>query len=254
MASRRARKDQKKAERLAREAAERERQQRNRRFQLIGAALVGLACVVLALVLISNKGKDQGTGLKAVNQVNRSLVGVDQKGEALGSPKAPVTIVEFADLQCPFCRDFSNQVLPQIVNSYVKTGKVRMELRLLSFIGPESQQAARYALFAGNQGRMWNFSEIFYKNQGAEGSGYVTKEFLSKVSKAAGVAPLPTSAELQSPAINAKLKTSEQGAQKQGITATPSFLIGKTGGKLTLLDSKDYGFETFKAQIEALLK
>lgn len=254
MASRRAQKDQKKAERLAREAAERERQQRKRRVQIIGAALAGLACVAVALVVISSQGKEKGTGLKGVNQVNRSLVGIDQKGVALGSPKAPVTIVEFADLQCPFCRDFSNQVLPQIVDSYVKTGKVRMELRLLSFLGPESQEASRYALFAGNQGRMWNFAEIFYKNQGAEGSGYVTKEFLTNVSKAAGVAPLPTASELTAPEIDASLKSSENKAQKEGVTATPSFLIGKTGGKLSLLDSRDYGFQTFKAQIDALLE
>ena len=254
MASRRNQKDQKKAERLAREAAARERQKRRTRFQIMGGGLVLLVVVGFALVIVSQSGKDKGTGLKGVNQVNRSLLGVEQKGESLGSAKAPITVVEFADLQCPFCRDFSNQVLPKIIDRYVKTGKVQMQLKLVSFIGPDSERAARNALFAGQQGRMWNFAEIFYKNQGAEGSGYVTSEFLSNVSRSAGVTPLPTAKDLQAKSISAQMDEAMRQGEKNKVTATPSFLIGKTGGKLELWESRDYGFEAFKAYLDYLLK
>lgn len=254
MASRRAQKDQKKAERLAQEARLRDEQRRRRRLQIIGGASGLLVVVAATLLIVSSSGKDQGTGLKGVNQVNRSLTGIAQEGDSLGSPKAPVTIVEFADLQCPFCRDFSNQILPPIVEKYVKTGKLRMELRFLTFLGPDSELASRYALFAGQQGRLWNFAEIFYQNQGAEGSGYVTKEFLDNVSKAAGVTPLPTQADLSEAEIKKQLEEATVESQKAGINSTPSFLIGKTGGKLRKLEDPNYNLQTFEANIESLLK
>jgi protein-disulfide isomerase len=56
-----------------------------------------------------------------------------------------VTLVEFADLQCPFCAQYARDALPRLIDRYVRPGRIRMQLRLLSFIGPDSECAARVA-------------------------------------------------------------------------------------------------------------
>ena len=106
------------------------------------------------------------------------LAGIPQSGIYLGSPSAPVRLVEFADLQCPFCREYTLQTLPQLVQDYVRSGKVRMEFRDLAFLGKDSVTAGRHAAAAGEQNKLWNFIDVFYFNQGEENSGYVTPSFL----------------------------------------------------------------------------
>ena len=105
----------------------------------------------------------------------------------LGDPDAPVTITEYVDLQCPICAEASKQTLPALINDYVKTGKVKLQARTLSFLGPDSVRAAKVAAGAQEQGRLWAFLETFYASQGTENSGYVTDDFLREVAAAAGV-------------------------------------------------------------------
>ena len=95
------------------------------------AVLAGIAVVAVlaAVVLAGGPGSDGGT--KTTSDTS-ALKGIPQSGLALGSPKAPVTIVEFADLQCPFCAEYHRNVFPSILDRYVRTGKVRLELRLLA--------------------------------------------------------------------------------------------------------------------------
>lgn len=256
MASRKAEKAQRKAERLAREQRAREEATRKRRLLIFGIAAAAIVACAVAIVLITSSGGSggPGSGVKGASQVNASLEGVPQKDNVIGDPKAPVTVVEFADLQCPFCRDFSNEILPKIIENYVKPGKVRMELDLLSFLGTDSETASRWALYAGKQGKMYNFAEIFYKNQGAEGTGYVTEEFLKSVAFGAGVSPLPSKQDLNDPSITKALQRSTARGQKNKIDATPSFLIGESGGRLQRLDDPNYSYEGFAAALDSLIK
>ena len=99
----------------------------------------------------------------------------------LGDPDAPVTVTEYVDLQCPICAEASKQTLPTLINDYVKTGKVKLQARTLSFLGPDSVRAAKVAAGAQEQGRLWAFLETFYASQGTENSGYVTDDFLREV-------------------------------------------------------------------------
>src|ERR687895_662573 len=73
---------------------------------------------------------------------------------------APVTLVEFVDLQCPYCREFAVDAFPALVEKYVRTGKVRIELRGLAFLGPDSERGLRAGFAAGRQGRMFDLMEL----------------------------------------------------------------------------------------------
>ena len=89
------------------------------------------------------------------------------KGPALGSMSAPVSIVEFSDFQCSFCRKFWADTLPKLKASYVKHGQVRIIYRHFAVLGKFSEQAAMAADCAGEQGKFWEYHDQLFANQGA---------------------------------------------------------------------------------------
>ena len=161
--------------------------------------------------------------------------------------------MEFADLQCPFCREYALQVLPQLVQDYVRSGKVRMEFRNLSFLGKDSVTAGRAAAAAAQQNRLWNFTDVFYFNQGEENSGYVTPSFLQRMYKAAGVDAAKAEPFAASPAALKPLATANALADQLGVQSTPTILVGKRGGKLTAVQADPTDVGAFKSAIDGAL-
>jgi len=98
----------------------------------------------------------------------------------LGNPKAKVTLVEFADFQCPFCKKFFTETEPDIVTKYVNTGKVKLVFENFPFLGAESQAAAEAANCAGEQNNFWPYHDYLYSQQGAENSGVFSDKNLEK--------------------------------------------------------------------------
>src|SRR5829696_8015518 len=179
--TKRERREQAHAARLAAERAAAARETRRRRALVLAgvAGLVVVAMVVLALATGHDEPATRSAAAPTgVAEVHEMLQGVPQDGIALGDPDAPVTLVEFADLQCPFCRDFALETLPLIVRDYVRRGKLRLEFQTLAFLGPDSERAARAVVGAAAQDRLWHLTDLFYFNQGQENSGYATDAFL----------------------------------------------------------------------------
>jgi protein-disulfide isomerase len=207
--------------------------------------LAALAVVIVAVAVVaagSGGGSDKGGSPSATVS---ALRGIPQNGIALGSLKAPVTMVEFADLQCPFCAQYERDVLPTILKRYVRTGKVRLELRLLRFIGPDSDRLARVAAAASEQNRVWQFVALAYQRQGRENSGYATDEFINSLSADAGLKSPDAGA-----AAERQVRQSERAANTLGIDSTPSFLIGPTGGPLTRFEPNDLTPGSFIPEIQ----
>jgi protein-disulfide isomerase len=195
----------------------------------IRLAVLGAVAIAAVLIAVVVAGGGSGPATKTAKGGDDSaLKGIPQSGIALGSPTAPVTMVEFADLQCPFCAEYHHNVFPTILKRYVRTGKVRLELRLLRFIGPDSDRLARVAAAASRQNRMWQFTGLAYDRQGRENSGYVTTTFLNDLVEDAGLKKLDAGA-----AAEQQVRENEQLARTGHIASTPSFLIGPTGGALT---------------------
>ncbi len=143
-----------------------------------------------------------------------------------------MTVVEFGDLQCPVCKDFSEQVSPALISDVVRKGTANYDFRQFTIIGPDSKLAAEAALAAGEQGRYWNFVELFYRNQGAENSGYVTDEFLENVAKGAGVPDIAKwNEDRSSSKWDATLSKVQSEAQTLGISATPTIVVEGPGGR-----------------------
>src|SRR5215213_761101 len=95
---------------------------------LIAGAL-GLACgvaaILIAVSLLGSDGEDRTRPAIYETAGTKLLAGIPQSSTLLGRPTAPVTLVEYADLQCPFCREFATETVPVLVREYVRTGKVR---------------------------------------------------------------------------------------------------------------------------------
>jgi protein-disulfide isomerase len=165
------------------------------------------------------------------------LSGIPQHGLALGDPKAPVRVIEFADLQCPFCRDYSLSTMPRLVQDYVRPGKVRMEFRSLAFIGPDSERAARVAQAAAQQNKLWNFVDLAYFNQGKENSGWATDAVLRRIAGAVpGLDVNRAFAARDTAAVTAQLNAANTLAGAKGVQSTPTFLVGR-GSSLKAVDA-----------------
>ncbi len=190
-------------------------------------------------------------------QVARRFAGIPQQGLALGNPEAPVTFVEFADLKCPVCRDYTLSAFPTLVERYVRTGKVRMVMVLQHFVGDrdgDSERAARMALAVARQNRLWQFADLFYMNQRDESSTYVTDPFLRAI--AAGVPGLDVRRALAargSPAVTRELRQASAEFARAGFTGTPSFAVGRTGGTLRPIDYNSLSESEFAGPIDKLL-
>jgi protein-disulfide isomerase len=250
--------------RLESERADAAAAQRRRRLTTLLAVLGAAAVVVVAAIVISGGGGGSAKSRPAAAQKTPGaipgqkeaagmLAGIPQKGIYLGKANAPVQLVEFADLQCPICREYTLQTLPQLVQDYVRTGKVRMELRTLSFLGPDSVKAARGAAGAAQQNRMWNFSDVLYYNQGEENSGYVTPSFLHRIYKAAGVDAAKADAFAATGASNEPLAAANTLANRYGVDSTPTILVGKRGGQLTAVNADATDVGSFKSAIDGVL-
>lgn len=162
-----------------------------------------------------------------------------------------VESVEFADLQCPYCKEYALQTLPRIVQDYVRNGKAKLEFQTMSFLGPDSVSAGKVVAGAAAQNKLWNFVDVFYFNQGAENSGYATDDFMRKLAK--GVAGMDydkakADGDARGPAA---LQEANTLANRYGVTGTPTLVVGRTGGKLEKVEG--FTYDAVKGAIDKAL-
>jgi protein-disulfide isomerase len=221
--------EQRRAERLAAEQATTARATRRRRAWMLAAA-AGVAAVVVAVAAIASSPGSK-TPISTTTVSGASLfAGIPEHNGVLGDPKAPLTVTEYLDLQCPICQEASQSTLPTLVRDYVRTGKVKLQARTLHFIGPDSTRAAKVAAGAEQQGKLWPFLETFYDNQGKENSGFVTDAFLRRIATAAGVNAEAALAQAGSTSAQSFLDRADGDANRLGIDATPTFTVARGNG------------------------
>ena len=136
----------------------------------------------------------------------------------------------------------------------MRTGDLRIEYRALETATHErevfvSQQVA--ALAAGRQDKAWYFIETFYREQGEEGSGYVTDRFLEGIASEVPALNLSQwNRDRADPELAAEIAADEQAAESAGLHGTPSFLIGRSTAAMTAFSPTDPA--SFDAAIEGL--
>jgi protein-disulfide isomerase len=236
-----------------------------RRLLLLGGAALAAVVVVVVAIAISQGGSDDGGGSAPAAsgsraqpsqsaEVERLFGGIPQQGVTLGEADAPATLIEFADLQCPFCAQYTTAALPTVIQDYVRTGRLKMELRLLRFIGPDSERGAEVAAAATLQDRGWDFSDLFYRNQGQENSGYATDAFLERLARETpGLDVDQLELDLDSPSAERLIRAAERQATRLGVSATPTFFLQKGSGAPQQLQLSALDADSVAAALDSAL-
>ncbi len=165
-----------------------------------------------------------------------------------GKEDAKVTIIEFADFQCPFCEKFFNSTGSQIIKDYVETGKAKFAFRHYAFLGQESTWAAEAAECANEQDKFWEYHDYLYNHQGQENSGAFAKDKLEGFAAAIGLNTDQFKTCLETEKYAQKVRDDMSDGQKAGVNGTPATFVN---GQLI---SGAQPFSAFQTAIEAALK
>jgi protein-disulfide isomerase len=218
----------------------------------VGAGIVAVAVAIVLAVSLSGGSSTPNApavgsltnALPGAAAVQKMFNGIPQSSNVLGDPKAPVTLAEYIDLQCPYCAEFESTVLPKLLRQYVRPGDVRIEQRMLAFIGPDSVRGRNAALAAGLQNKQFNFSELLYVNQGTENTGWLDQKMIVAAGASIPGLKVPQMlSDAKSSQVSQTAKAFDDEAKASSVNSTPTILVGKTGGKLetvSLASPTDY--------------
>lgn len=266
MASRAQQKEQARQRRLAEESARAERARRQRRLQMVLGVVVAAVAVAVVAIAVSSSGNGSSNTTKPTSpaakataaEVTQLLAGIPQSGNRLGSGSAKVTVTEFGDLECPVCAAFATSAENTLIKNDVRSGKVNLVYRSFCTAtcnGPNrdqftAQQAA--ALAAGKQGYGWQYIELFYREQGQEGTSYVNDSYLNSLAKQIpGLNYNKWLSDRSSSALAAQVNSDQQQAQAKGFTGTPTILVAGSKGTAAPL-TNDYSYGAIQSAIKSV--
>ncbi len=225
-------------------AAKRRKQQKQKDlipFLIIG----GLVVVVLAIVIIS---QITANSTAKNNIIVPEYVKANQTdGMTMGDPNAKVTVIEFADFQCPYCGVYWEQLEPTIITDYVNTGKVQFIYHPFSFLGSgtwdESVKSSEAVYCANDQGKFWDYRAMLYSNQNGENQGAFSQVKLYAFAESINLDMSTFKQCLNDGVHNAEVTAATQAASDLGASYTPSFLV----------DGNIVGFDSLVTAIDAAL-
>lgn len=171
--------DKEKVKKAKREKEQEKEKKIQKRRRLAGKALAVGGVLIIAVVL----------GQQALNSLGGSTAeNLDLEGEPMmGNESANVTVVEFGDYQCPYCRQFDERTFPQIKENYIDTGEVKFYYVNFAFLGDDSNKAAAASECVydrtGNSEEFWDFHHAVFDNQGSENSGWVTTDLMMELAR-----------------------------------------------------------------------
>jgi protein-disulfide isomerase len=228
------------------EAARRRAQQRRRNQLLIISGVVVVAFVALIVLAIT---LSQPTNFSSIP----TAITTDARPFELGPADAKVMIEEYGDYQCPICKTWHTDIQPQVVNTYINTGKsVRLVFKPFPFLDArapqlnESHLMVQAAYCASDQSRFWDYHNALYDNQQAENSGFWTTDRLKNLAKVLKLDSDKFNSCLDSNKYKNQANNDATNASNRGITGTPTIIVN---GKI--LSSFEFS-EIQKAVDEAL--
>lgn len=146
------------------------------------------------------------------------------KGYVMGRPDAPLTMIEFTDLQCPFCRQFAITSFDEIKKNWIDTGKLRYFSRDFPLdFHAQAMPAARAARCAGEQGKFWEMRLGLMRN-----ANLLTPAYITKTGSELELEPKAFEACVASAKYDAEIQAEIAEGTKLGISGTPTFVIGRT--------------------------
>ena len=200
-----------------------------------------------------NLAGNKGEQLAAVGGQNNEVrdLRIEDRDVIMGDPKAKVSIIEYADYQCPFCGRFFTQTEQPLIDQYIKTGKAKMVYRNFAFLGPESTAAAEASECAKDQQKFWAFHDAIYNAEiadGQENNGNLKRDLFVRLAGDVGMDTKVFGQCFDSGKYKSKIQQDAVAAQTVGVNSTPTTFVNgeELRGALP--------FSDFQTAIEKYLK
>ncbi len=219
-----------------------------RRSPTTGLILVGgLALLVVGAILAASALSAQSAAT-----VRPADLGSLEDGPAVGATSARVIVQEFSDFQCPYCLRFHTAVEAQLLEQYVRTGKVRFEYHHFVIIdqhtgGHESERAAEASTCASNQGKFWRYHDTLFAHQAGEGSGAFSDARLAGFAETVGLDMAAFNQCLASTQPAQAVQTDMARGVGLGVHGTPTVFING------IQAPNPYDFGSVQQMVEAAL-
>jgi len=240
----------------------------NKNLALICLTIVLVCLIAAGVFLYNNRNSSSGNvangnvpGQQVLNQPQGPVkVSVDNDA-VLGDKNAPVTMIEFSDYECPFCKRHFTDVYPKIKKEYIDTGKLKLVFR--DFIAVQGHNplatleamAAECAREQGGDGAYFKYHDELFKRTTSNGNGLTSNQLLA-IAKDTGLNAATLQLCLDSNKFKEEVAKDNADAASVGINGTPSFFVGKSSPDGVIQGTVIVGaqpFETFKALIDASL-
>lgn len=172
---------------------------------------------------VVNQAESSATQPAEASTGNEDLMAavVAQTRHFLGSPDAPVTMIELSDFKCPYCRRFSTDTARQIIETYVTTGQVRVGYLHMAFLSPDSKLAAEASECAADQNAFWEFHDLIFDR----GDVSLTSDVLSSYAVELSLDTTAFTECLDSGKYKSTVEADLEFARSIGAQSTPSFVI-----------------------------
>ncbi len=228
-------------------------------------AVIAIACIFFG-VMMTNMVDTESTQI--LDEITINEIGSIKKptfssftnnaSPILGDENAPLTLIEFGDYQCTYCKKFFRETVESILINYVETGKVKMLFKDFIVVdgavgGNDSMNAANAAHCANDQGMFWQFHSTLYNNWAGEGTGWVSSDQLNKFANTLELDMDEFSNCVSELKWKKLVNASHDDAVALGVTATPTFfVIDENRNVLKITGAQHY--DVFKEVFDSALE
>ncbi|MGH2609839.1 MAG: DsbA family protein, partial [Tepidiformaceae bacterium] len=231
--------------------------------------LLALAAIAVVLVVVAVaftqffSGDSEDDELVKNLEAAAAALPLDMvNGNKIGSDDAPVKVTEYEDTQCPFCLRYTGNVEPDLIEEFVKTGKMQITYKHLPLLGADSVQGAMALTCAAEQNKFWQFHNKLFTVQAAAGQSTNEELNVDRFSESnlkgfateLGLDRTEFDACYASPETIAEVTAQDQEAKSFGVTSTPGFIVNGqniSSGSPTIEGWRDIVKQVLDAQATA---
>ncbi len=217
----------------------------------ISAWLIAMSIIIAGWLIakqISDNNTVVGVADSVVPEKNTPIeITVPDNKPQQGNKDAKVTVIEFADFQCPFCGQWHKEIYPKLKSEYIDTQKIKFIYWDFAFLGEESFKTAEAGVCAQDQDKFWEYYDYIFNNQNGENEGTFSDEKIKNIAKSLGLDMQKFNGCVDSRSNKVRVEESSALANNYGIVSTPTIVINglKFEGILT--------WENYKQIIETEL-
>jgi len=217
-----------------------------------GIIVGAIAAAVIIGIVASYSSFDAEESLNLDMGQTHGTVSTAMGSPILGSPTAPITIIEFGDYQCSQCYKWYHNTKPAIYENYIDTGKANLIFVDLAILGRDSPKAAAATYCAEEQGAYWEFHDLLYTSQESQiDNGWASPERLKAFAFSLGLDMDLFDNCLDSGKFLKRVQFNTNEAKKQGATGTPTFIIVSSDGQQKIGGAQP--FSVFKNVIDSMI-